>query len=191
MTAMIRLATPEDADQIHDIYAPYCATPISFELRAPSSDEMRQRMERILTKYPWLVCADGAEIMGYVYASAHRERAAYRWSVDTTVYIKQKRHRQGLGRALYGTLFSILRLQGYINAYAGITLPNSASVRLHEAMGFEPIGVYRHVGYKCDLWHDVGWYQKLLQPLPPVPDEPKSVWEVYEKGLTHNIPFGT
>ena len=189
MTTMIRLATPDDAEQVLAVYAPSCATPTSFEAGPPTLDDMRDRIQRVLLQFPWLVCADNRDIMGYVYASGHRERAAYRWSVDTTVYIQRKRHRQGLGRALYEALFSILRLQGYINAYAGITLPNPASVRIHEALGFEPVGIYRHVGYKCGAWHDVGWYQKLLQPLPPVPEEPKSVLDVYDPRLVESIPI--
>ena len=94
------------------------------------------------------------------------------------MYIQRDRQRQGLGCALYSVLFSMLELQGYVNAYAGITLPNPGSVRLHEALGFEPIGVYRHVGYKCGAWHDVAWYQMLLRTLPSEPDEPKSLAKV-------------
>jgi phosphinothricin acetyltransferase len=178
MPAQFRLATPNDAPQVQSIYAPYCQTPISFEADAPSVDEMRARIVKTLETLPWLVCVQDDDVLGYVYASAYRERAAYRWSVDTTVYIHEQRQRRGLGRALYTALFEILRLQGYVNAYAGVTLPNPGSVRLHESMGFEKVGVYRHVGYKYGTWHDVGWYEKLLQPLPPEPAFPKPLGEV-------------
>jgi L-amino acid N-acyltransferase YncA len=172
MKPTIRLATLDDADAIQDIYAPYCSTPISFELQAPSIDEMRQRITRVLESHPWLVCEENSRIIGYVYACAHRERAAYRWSVDTAVYVSAQNHRRGLGRAMYTELFRLLVSQGYINAYAGVTLPNPASVRLHESMGFEPVGVYRQVGYKCNAWYDVAWFQRLLQPRPLEPSPP-------------------
>src|ERR1700692_933548 len=134
MPMTIRLANPDDAQHIQAIYAPYCFTPISFEAEPPTPQEMRGRIEKTLEQYPWLVCEESGEILGYVYAARHRERAAYRWSVDTTVYVKQTQHRRGLGSILYTSLFSVLPLQGYVNAYAGVTLPNPASVGLHQAM---------------------------------------------------------
>ena len=103
-------------------------------------------------------------IVGYAYASAHHERAAYRWSVSTAIYVSRDHHRRGAGRALYTTLFALLRALGYRQATAGITLPNPASVGLHEAFGFAPVGVYRQIGYKMGEWHDVGWYQAEIQP---------------------------
>jgi phosphinothricin acetyltransferase len=170
---VIRLATSDDAGQVLAVYAPYCATPISFELEPPSLEEMRRRMVRVLGNYPWLMCEEGEQVLGYAYAGPHRERAAYRWSVDTTVYVHRSRRRRGVGRALYTVLFKLLALQGYCNAYAGVTLPNPASVGLHEALGFQPVGVYRQVGYKCDAWHDVAWYQLLLRTRPVSPPSPQ------------------
>ena len=178
MPPTIRLATLEDAAQVQAIYAPYCHTPISFELGPPSVEEMRGRLAKILGQYPWLICADGAEVLGYAYASPHRERAAYCWSVDTTIYVRQGRQRRGVGRALYTSLLAILPLQGYVNAYAGITLPNPASVGLHEALGFQQVGVYRQVGFKCGAWHDVAWFQRPLQPPVSEPPPPKRLDEV-------------
>jgi L-amino acid N-acyltransferase YncA len=172
MPPTIRLATPEDAEQVQAIYAPYCYTPISFELEPPSVEEMRCRLVKVLGQHPWLLCEDGAEVLGYAYATPHRERAAYRWSVDTSVYVRQGRQRRGLGRALYTSLLAVLPLQGYVNAYAGVTLPNSASVGLHEALGFQTVGVYQQVGFKCGAWHDVAWYQRPLQPRPGEPPPP-------------------
>ncbi len=170
---LIRPATLSDAAQIAAIYAPYCdETPISFELSAPSEEEIAARISRIGARYPWLVLEDEGAIAGYAYGSQHRERAAYQWSVDVTVYVSPRFHRRGVGRALYTTLFRMLALQGFYRAHAGITLPNAGSVGLHEAMGFEPVGVYRNVGYKLGKWHDVGWYQLMLQPPIPDPAEP-------------------
>ena len=180
MPPSLRLATLADAEQILAIYGPYCSTPISFEAGPPSLDEMRQRLEKLLEGYPWLVCADGGALLGYVCACPHRDRAAYRWSVDTTVYIHPQRQRSGVGRALYTSLLALLPLQGYVNACAGVALPNPASVGLHEAMGFEPVGVYCQVGFKCGAWHDVAWYQRLLQARPAQPQAPKPLREVRE-----------
>jgi L-amino acid N-acyltransferase YncA len=185
MPPTIRLATPDDAEQIQGIYAPYCATPISFEMQPPGVEEMRGRLVKVLGPYPWLLCEDGEEVLGYAYASQHRERAAYRWSVDTTVYIRQGRQRRGLGRALYTSLLAMLPLQGYINAYAGVTLPNAASVGLHEAMGFQPVGVYRQVGFKCGVWHDVAWFERPLQPRPDEPAPPRRLEEVRQMAEWH------
>lgn len=145
---------------------------------APSVAEMRDRLAKVLGQYPWLVCADGGAILGYAYASPHRERAAYRWSVDTTVYVRQGSQRRGVGRALYTSLLAVLPLQGIVNAYAGVTLPNPPSVGLHEAMGFQLVGVYRQVGFKCGTWHDVAWFHRPLQLRPDAPPPPKRLEEV-------------
>jgi L-amino acid N-acyltransferase YncA len=177
MPPTIRLATRDDAEQVQAIYAPYCYTPISFETEPPSVEEMRGRLTKVLCQYPWLVCEDGGEVLGYTYAMQHRERAAYRWSVDTTVYVRQGQQRRGVGRALYTSLLAVLPLQGYVNAYAGVTLPNPASVGLHEAVGFQPVGVYRQVGFKCGSWHDVAWFQRPLQPRPAEPSPPTPLEE--------------
>ena len=178
MPPTIRLATPDDAEQAQAIYAPYCSTPISFEMGPPSVEEMRGRLTKVLGQYPWLLCQDGGEVLGYAYATQHRERAAYRWSVDTTVYVRQGGQRRGVGRALYTSLLAVLSLQGYVNAYAGVTLPNPASVGLHEAVGFQQVGVYRQVGFKCGAWHDVAWFQRPLQPRPAEPPPPACLEEV-------------
>ena len=178
MPITIRLAKRDDAEQVQAIYAPYCFTPISFEAEPPTAQDMRSRIEKTLEQYPWLVCEDSGEIVGYAYATRHRERAAYRWSVDTAVYVRQGRHRRGLGKALYTSLFSVLPLQGYVSAYAGVTLPNPASVGLHQAMGFEAVGVYKHVGFKLGAWHDVAWFERALQALPGEPSDPQPLDEV-------------
>jgi L-amino acid N-acyltransferase YncA len=173
MAPIIRLATEADAAQIVEIYAPFCReTPVSFETEPPSLDEMRRRIAAILPSYPWLVCEEGGWILGYAYASKHRERAAYVWSVDVSAYVREGRRRGGLGRALYTSLLAILRLQGYYNAVAGVTLPNPGSEGLHRAMGFQPVGVYRNIGYKCGRWHDVAWSELALREPEPEPRPP-------------------
>jgi phosphinothricin acetyltransferase len=166
---------------VRDIYAPFCAsTPVSFETEPPSVEEMRRRIGKALERLPWLVCALGGEVLGYAYASPHRERAAYRWSVDVAVYVREGQRRSGVGRALYGSLLPALEVQGYYNAYAGITLPNAASAGLHEAVGFRPLAVYRGVGYKLGAWHDVGWWHLLLAPLERQPEEPRPLPVVHD-----------
>jgi phosphinothricin acetyltransferase len=168
----IRLATEHDAGQLLEIYGPFCHTPVSFEEGPPSVEEMRRRVLKTLDGLPWLVGADGGTLLGFAYAGPHRQRAAYRWSVDVSVYVRDGRRRCGLGRALYTSLLAALALQGFVNAYAGITLPNPASVGLHEALGFVTVGVYRGVGYKCGAWRDVGWWQKQLRERTPEPPPP-------------------
>lgn len=123
---------------------------------------MRRRIDDISARYPWLVAEADGGVAGYAYASPHRTRAAYRWVADVTVYVERGHQRHGLGRALYGALLELLGRQGVQVACAGITLPNEASVRLHEALGFEPVGVYRRIGWKAGAWHDVGWWQREL-----------------------------
>jgi phosphinothricin acetyltransferase len=165
-----RLATVDDAPAVAEIYRPYVeSTVISFELTAPDSNEIARRMTALMPRLPWLVCQRGAQVVGYGYASAHHVRPAYQWSVDTAVYVHADHHRTGVGRELYQRLFPLLVQLGYVNAYAGITLPNAKSVGLHESFGFRPVGVYRHVGFKFGAWHDVGWWSLDLQPPPASP----------------------
>lgn len=179
MPHSIRLALPEDAPAVASIYAPFCTdTPVSFEMAAPSVDEMAQRIRGITDRLPWLVMEHEQNIGGYVYASQHRERAAYQWAVDVTAYIAPDYRGKGIGRALYTTLFDILVQQGYFIACAGITLPNAASVGLHHAMGFEPAGIYRGVGYKLGAWHDVAWYTLALQPQQADPTPPRAIQKI-------------
>jgi L-amino acid N-acyltransferase YncA len=175
---MIRLATPADADAICRIYAPFVnETPVSFETVAPTVSELSERIENTLRQFPWLVEDDGG-VRGYCYASRHRDRLAYRWSVDIAAYVAEGSRRTGVGRRLYARLFSLLARQGYVTAYAGITLPNAGSAGLHEAMGFSHLGTYSGAGYKLGAWHDVGWWQLRLRTLPAVPQEPVSFAEL-------------
>lgn len=152
---MIRLARGADAAAIAAIYRPIVQeTIISFEEIAPSAAVMRAKIDEGLVRYPWLVEERDGEILGYVYASEHRSRAAYRWSVDVSAYVHQK-----------------ARGERFHRAFAGIALPNDASVALHRSLGFTPIGVYREVGFKAGAWRDVGWYERPLgPPEPPLGD---------------------
>ena len=170
-SAVIRPAEERDAAAIAAIYAPHVADSVaSFELVPPGPGEMADRLATTKQTYPWLVCElPGTGVAGYVYASAHNPRAAYQWSVNVTVYIDADQRRKGIGRALYTSLFAVLRLHGFYNAYGGITLPNPGSVRLHEALGFRLVGIYKEVGYKFERWWDVGWWALALQPKPLSP----------------------
>jgi L-amino acid N-acyltransferase YncA len=173
MSATIRLATPADAPGVLAIYAPVVVdTATSFEEVAPTLEEMTRRITDTLAAYPWLICDLGGEVVGYAYASRFRSRSGYRWSVETSVYIHPDHQRMGIGRALYRSLFAVLALQGYVSAYAGIAVPNYGSTGLHEAVGFEPIGVYWNVGYKLGAWRNVGWWQRELREPPRAPEEP-------------------
>ena len=172
----IRMACEADANALLEIYGPFCEkTAVSFETAAPTPVEMGRRIRETLNKFPWLIAQRDGEMVGYAYASAHRQRAAYRWSVETTAYIREGLRRGGIGRTLYESLISILRRQGFYSALAGITLPNPASVGFHEALGFKPVGVYRKIGYKLGAWHDVGWWQLELQPYTVTPEEPRGL----------------
>jgi phosphinothricin acetyltransferase len=173
MSMTIRLAVEHDAEQILEIYAPFClSTPVSFETQAPTLGEMRARIGNTFDVLPWLVCERDGQILGYAYASRHRERAGYRWSVDVSVYVREGRRSAGIGRALYTSLFALLKLQGFYNIVAGITLPNPASVALHEAMGMRAVGTYPAIGFKCGQWHDVGWWQLAVREKTVHPAEP-------------------
>ncbi|MEL6428934.1 MAG: N-acetyltransferase family protein, partial [Planctomycetota bacterium] len=155
MSPPVRDAGPADAASILSIYAPFVEeTAVSFETDVPSVDEMAARIEGTSETYPWLVHEDG-EVCGYAYACAHRGRAAYRWSVETSAYVAPDARRRGVARALYAALFELLALQGFVRAHAGIAQPNEASERFHAALGFERVGVYPSVGHKRGAWHDV------------------------------------
>jgi L-amino acid N-acyltransferase YncA len=177
---IIRLASTEDAPAIARIYRPVVeATAVSFETEPPDANEMHRRVAETLMAYPWLVLECDSEVVGFAYASRHRTRAAYRWSVDTSAYVDERFRRQGIGHGLYVSLFAILSAQGFANAYAGIALPNPASVALHEHVGFKAIGVFQSVGYKLGAWRDVGWWHRPLRSNDrPPPPEIQSLEEV-------------
>jgi L-amino acid N-acyltransferase YncA len=177
---MVRPADPaRDAAACAAIYAPYVReSAVSFEEAVPTAEEFAARIARTATTHPWVVCEHDGTVVGFAYGARHRERAAYRWAADVSVYVDSSHQRQGIGRQLYEALLAQLRAQRFHVACAGITLPNAASVGLHESLGFELVGVYRGIGWKGGDWRDVGWWQlRLIRPTnddrpPPEPLPP-------------------
>jgi L-amino acid N-acyltransferase YncA len=160
---LVRDATIDDAAACAEVYAPYVRdTAISFEAEPPSAAEVAGRIGAALATHAWVVLEDAGRVAGYAYGGPLMARAAYRWSTSVSVYTEQGPRRPGAGRALYTALFDRLAARGFRTAFAGIALPNPASEALHRAMGFEPVGTYRRVGWKHGRWHDVAWCQRLL-----------------------------
>jgi L-amino acid N-acyltransferase YncA len=159
----IRDATEHDAAACAAIYAPYVTdTAITFEYEPPTEAEMARRIAAAQRAHAWLVLEDGGRVVGYACAGPYKERAAYRWSCEVSVYLEMGRRRSGSGRALYEALFARLAERGFRTLVAGMTLPNDASEGLHRALGFEPIGISRRIGWKHGQWRDVAWAQRLL-----------------------------
>lgn len=160
MNIIVRLATLEDAQAILDIYTPYITNSnITFEYTVPTVDEFKNRMEIIMQKYPYIVAVCNEKIVGYAYAHEHKERAAYQWNVETSIYVNEELKHQGIGTLLYSKLLQILKVQNIQNVYACVTLPNENSEKIHCAFGFDLIGRFHETGYKFDKWHDVGWFE--------------------------------
>lgn len=177
----VRHADPErDGAACAAIYAP-CVdrSGVSFEDVAPAAQEMAARIASTSARFPWLVAENGGEVVGYAYASQHRDRAGYRWAVDVAVYVDPKFHGRGAGRMLYEALIDLVRRQRLRSACAGIALPNEASIALHRALGFEEVGTYRDIGWKAGAWRDVSWWQLQLacddggEARPPEPLGPQ------------------
>ncbi|MEM7453702.1 MAG: N-acetyltransferase family protein [Planctomycetota bacterium] len=171
-----RISTIADAGEILDIYAPIIReTVISLELAPPTAEQMQKRINSTLEQFPWIVAEIDSQIAGYAYGGAHRSRWAYQWSCESSVYVNSRFRRRGVARQLYGVLFNLLRAQGYINAYAGVSLPNPGSEGLHESCGFRKIGDYENIGFKFEAWHSVRWYaldlvpHPVSEPPPPIP----------------------
>ena len=173
MGATIRLATEADAEGMLEIYAPVVLeTVISFEDQPPSVEEFRGRISAVLERMPWLVCMAGENTAGYAYATPFRTRAGYRWTAELTVYVHPAYHRRGVGRALYTALLRCLAEQGFHMAVAIISLPNDASVGLHESLGFHRTGILERIGHKHGRWIDDDVWQKEILPLSDAPSEP-------------------
>jgi L-amino acid N-acyltransferase YncA len=170
---LLRLASPGDAEAILEIYAPYIEnTSLTFETEVPSVTAFADRIKKYLHSWPWLVCEREGKIIGYAYASQYRERTAYQWSVECSVYIKDEYHRAGIARSLYSALFGILKQQGFRNVYAVINLPNDKSVAFHESCGFNYFATYEQVGYKLGQWKNVGWWRLILNEFVDEPAAP-------------------
>jgi L-amino acid N-acyltransferase YncA len=168
----IRLATPQDATEMLALYRPYIEeSEISFELVTPSLGEFQARIAEKMEKFPWIVCESEGRIVGYAYAGTYRSRRAYDWSVESSVYVLQGFHGQGIGRALYERLFHLLKRQGVVNVVAVLTLPNSASEAMHERLGFEKVAVLKDIAFKNGRWCSIGYWQLTLQK----PERPEAL----------------
>lgn len=177
-TLRIRPVDPGDAEAVRDIYAPFVEeTAVTFTDEVPSVEETRGKIRRKLAAdaYPWYVAETGAGVVGYAYGGRLRDRPAYRWTVETSVYVDPDAHRGGVGTALYERLLGTLRAQGYVAAYAALGMPNPESAAFHEATGFEHLGTFPDAGFKLGAWHDVEWYRRPLREAPEDPDPPRPV----------------
>jgi phosphinothricin acetyltransferase len=173
MGGNIRVANKDDAAGILDIYAPFILNSgVTQETELPTVEDFQERIISNLAERPWLVCETNNEIAGYAYAGKHRDRKGYQWCIEPSVYISEKYFGLGVANALYAALFDILKLQGYVNAYAVITLPNERSVAFHKKFGFEWLTIYKKIGYKLGEWHDVGWMQYEISPHRKDPGNP-------------------
>jgi phosphinothricin acetyltransferase len=175
----IRLATRIDCIEILKIYQYYVLnTAITFEYDVPSLEEIENRMKSIQSKYPYLVAEENNQLVGYAYANDFRHKSAYQWSPESTIYIHKDFHRNGIGKALYIKLFEALKKQGFYNVFGGVSLPNEASVKLHQRLGFKEIGVYENIGYKFGKWHSTKWFQLVLNKHETNPSPPKNISEI-------------
>ncbi|MGE5562658.1 MAG: N-acetyltransferase family protein [Bacillota bacterium] len=171
MSVLIRQASEADAAAAAAIYRPYVEeSRISFEQSPPDAAEMALRMQSPL--HPWLVAEDEGRIVGFASCSPYHRRPAYRWTVETSIYLAQDAQGRGLGRALLSALIGLVTRQGYVTAIAAIALPNPISVSLHERLGFTAAGTYRGVGFKLGQWTDVGLWQRDLAPRSASPADP-------------------
>ena len=184
----IRLATPKDGEALLNIYKWYIEnTAITFETEVPSAEAFGKRIENTLSCFPWLVCEIDDVVAGYAYASKHRERAAYQWSADLSIYVDAKYHRRHIAKALYKVLEEALRLQGYYTVFAGVTSPNPKSEAFHLAYGFDTIGVFENVGYKLGQWRGVKWFKYTLADYEKEPTAPKAFPEVKDAEIFEKI----
>lgn len=184
----IRLATENDSESLLTIYGEYIRnTAVTFETDIPSVVEFSNRIRNVLESTPWLVCEINGENVGYAYASKHRERAAYQWSVDVTVYINPQFHRKYIATALYTALIELLKIQGYYSTYAGVSLPNVNSEGFHESFGFKPVGVFHNVGYKFGEWRDVKWFELRILGYFANPEVPITINKIKDTEDFRNI----
>ena len=185
--ALIRFVRETDAEKILEIYRPYILeSAVTFEEEAPALEEFRGRIRNISEEYPYLVCESNGSVAAYAYASRYQKRASYRWNAELSVYVERSFLRRGFGKALYGALLEMLRLQGIQNVYAMITVPNQSSERMHESLGFRRLGEYRGTGFKCGGWHDVALFEKSIGSHGPDPAPLKSIGNI-DSGLLDAI----
>lgn len=155
---IIRYAEPQDVPQMLSIYAPYIVeSAITFETVLPADTEFENRLNAVTANFPWLICEAQGIILGYAYAAKHRDRIAYQWSVESSVYVLPDAQGKGVAKHLYQAMIAILKIQGIVNIYALITVPNAKSIGLHERLGFKEFALFNKIGYKNSTWHDVLW----------------------------------
>ncbi|RHJ94938.1 GNAT family N-acetyltransferase [Parabacteroides bouchesdurhonensis] len=179
----IRFATVADSVSLLNIYAQYIDTPITFECSLPSEQEFAERIRSISNEYPYLVCEENGEIIGYAYAHRLKEREAYQWDAELSVYLDKRYTSKGLGRKLYCILMEILKLQRVKTVYGLVTIPNVKSEKLHLSLGFKCAGTYHNTGYKSGAWHDVSWFEKEIAPYQPGPAPLLSIQEIPKEKL--------
>lgn len=183
----IRFAIPSDAPLLLDIYAQYIDTPITFECKLPAVEEFSLRINDIVPNYPYLVCEEDGKIVGYAYAHRHKDREAYQWNAELSVYIDKNYTSKGLGKKFYSLLIEILLLQGINTVYGGVTGHNLKSERLHVSLGFSKLGTYHKTGFKCGSWHDVSWYEKQIAPYVDNPDPFVPIKDINSTALNNII----
>lgn len=179
----IRFATTDDSVALLQIYAQYIDTPITFECTLPTELEFADRMKDIISNYPYLVCEENQRIIGYAYAHRQKEREAYQWNAELSVYIDKEFTSKGIGRKMYTVLIELLKLQGIKTIYGAITVPNEKSQKLHLALGFKELGTYHNTGYKCGKWHDVAWYEKTITSYETEPAPILSINEIEDEKI--------
>ncbi|OYU96208.1 MAG: N-acetyltransferase [Bacteroidetes bacterium B1(2017)] len=184
----IKLITEPDIEEVLAIYTQYVLhTSITFEHTVPSFEEYAQRVNTNTQKYPWLIAKQGTNIVGFAYCSTHRYREAYQWSPESTIYMAPNFQGKGIGKLLYSTLFELLKMQGFVNVFAGVVIPNPKSIALHKSCGFEEIGIFKKIGYKQGTWHDTFWFQLALAEHTQNPIEPVSLNKIYQTEEFINI----
>jgi phosphinothricin acetyltransferase len=187
----IKLAEPEHFTLIYEIYKPFVIdTPISFETEPPTFEAFANRIQLTMKIYPWLVCCFDEEVAGFASASRHRQRDAYKWSVEVSIYVKQVFRNRKVATGLYTSLLEILKLQNFKNALAGISLPNEISVAFHESLGFKQIAEYENIGYKLGKWHNTGWWQKPLNVYLDNPENPVSLDQITQHQINQALKKG-
>lgn len=167
----IRFATADDSTDLLRIYNQYIDTTITFEYVLPTEEEFAKRISDVSKNYPYLICEENGEVVGYAYAHRHMVREAYQWNAELTIYLDKSYRSKGLGKKMYNILIEILKLQGIKTVYSSVTVSNEKSKKLHESLGFSSIGIYQNAGYKCGKWNDVQWFEKSIgsYDLEPVP----------------------
>ena len=189
MNHNIRLAKISDSENILKIYEPYVKnTVISFEIEIPTINDFSRRIYETTRKYPYIVYEIDKKIIGYAYASRHRERAAYTYNVDVSIYILPEFHGKGVADKLYNCLFGLLKELGYVNAYAAYTEPNIKSMKFHLKHGFTIIGTHHKTGYKFGQWHDSTWLEKTINEHS---NNPKNILSINEISVEHLITLSS